>query len=128
MKSVLSSYTLSVAVFIPVSVLLLSNTLCIGAIIASFALVEPGTPPALIVALDFCFGFFSSFGVATASLAAAFFIPRQVPGRCAAIIHGIHRACVTLGALTILSTLLFRALKESDGQSVSQHEVSMPAS
>ncbi len=40
---------------------LLSNTLCIGAIIASFALVEPGTSPALIVALEFCFGFFSSF-------------------------------------------------------------------
>jgi EmrB/QacA subfamily drug resistance transporter len=142
---------------------LLSNTLCIGAIIASFALVGPGTPAALIVALEFCFGFFSSFqytsmntlvyadvsaddtsmastiastsqqlsmsfGVATASLAAAFFIPDRFRAGSSEIIHGIHRACVTLGALTILSTLLFRALKETDGQSVSQHEVSLPAS
>jgi len=141
---------------------LLSNTLCIGAIIASFALIEPGTPPAVIVALEFCFGFFSSFqytsmntlvysdvgaddtsmastiastsqqlsmsfGVATASLTAAFFIPDRFNAGSAEIIHGIHRACLTLGALTVLSTLLFRALKESDGQSVSQHEVSLPA-
>ena len=89
---------------------LLSNTVCIGALIASFALVGPGTSPAVIVAQAFCFGFFSSFqytsmntlvyadvsaddtsmastiastsqqmsmsfGVAAASLAAAFFIP-----------------------------------------------------
>jgi MFS family permease len=142
---------------------LLSNTLCIGAIIASFALVEPGTSPLLIVALEFCFGFFSSFqytsmntlvyadvaaddtsmastiastsqqlslsfGVATASLAAAFFIPDRFRASASETIHGIHRACLTLGALTILSTLLFRALKETDGQSVSQHEVSLPAS
>jgi EmrB/QacA subfamily drug resistance transporter len=141
---------------------LLSNTLCIGAIIASFALIEPGTSPAVIVALEFCFGFFSSFqytsmntlvysdvsandtsmastiastsqqlsmsfGVATASLAAAFFIPDRFRAGPAEIIHGIHRACVALGVLTILSTLLFRALKETDGQSVSQHEVSLPA-
>jgi len=138
---------------------LLTNTVCIGAIIASFSLVAPGTPPALIVALEFCFGFFSSFqytsmntlvyadvaaddtsmastiastsqqlslsfGVATASLTAAFFIPDRFRADASQIIHGIHRACLTLGALTILSTLLFRALKESDGQSVSQHEVS----
>ena len=142
---------------------LLSNTLCIGAIIASFALIAPGTPPAVIVALEFCFGFFSSFqytsmntlvysdvsaddtsmastiastsqqlsmsfGVATASLAAAFFIPDRFRAGPAEIIHGIHRACLTLGALTILSTLLFRSLKETDGESVSQHEVSLPAS
>ena len=116
----------------------------------------------MIVALDFCFGFFSSFqytsmntlvyadvsaddtsmastiastsqqlsmsfGVATASLAAAFFIPDRFRAGPAEIIHGIHRACVALGVLTILSTLLFRALKETDGQSVSQHEVSLPA-
>ncbi len=137
---------------------LLSNTICIGAIIASFALVDRGTPPAAIVALEFCFGFFSSFqytsmntlvysdvdaddtsmastiastsqqlsmsfGVATASLAAAFFVPDRFRAGPVEIIHGIHRACLTLGVLTIFSTLLFRALKETDGQSVSQHEV-----
>jgi hypothetical protein len=141
---------------------LLSNTLCIGALIASFGLVNPGTSPAVIVALEFCFGFFSSFqytsmntlvysdvdeentsmastiastsqqlsmsfGVATASLAAAFFIPDRFRAGPSEIIHGIHRACWTLGALTVLSTLLFRGLKESDGQNVSQHEVSLPS-
>jgi MFS family permease len=40
---------------------LLCNTVAIGVIIASFSLVRPGTPPAMIVGLAFAFGFFSSF-------------------------------------------------------------------
>src|SRR5947209_5752293 len=40
---------------------LLGNTVMIGALIALFALVGPGTPVAVIVAQAFAFGFFSSF-------------------------------------------------------------------
>jgi hypothetical protein len=68
-----------------------------------------------------------SFGVAAASLAAAFFIPVQLDSAAGAIIHGIHRACLALGAVTILSTLLFRQLKGDDGANISLHKVALPA-
>jgi hypothetical protein len=50
-----------------------------------------------------------SFGVATAGLATAFFVPGNGQGNSAAMIHGIHKALVALGALTILSTIVFRS-------------------
>jgi EmrB/QacA subfamily drug resistance transporter len=69
-----------------------------------------------------------SFGVAAASLAAAFFIPDRSHVGGPGIIHGIHQACIALGILTALSTLLFRALESDDGDSVSQHErAALPA-
>jgi hypothetical protein len=37
------------------------------------------------------------------------------------MIHGLHCGLVALGGLTILSALVFRALKPDDGASVSQH-------
>jgi EmrB/QacA subfamily drug resistance transporter len=142
--------------------ILVSNTIIIGSLIGSFALVERGTPIWLIVIRTFCFGFFSSFqytsmntlvyadvdeaqtsmastiastsqqlsmsfGVATASLAAAFFIPDRFHAGADEIVVGIHRACAALGILTVLSTLVFQTLKEGDGQSVSSHEASLPA-
>jgi hypothetical protein len=64
-----------------------------------------------------------SFGVAAASLVTAIFVPdrfRSTPGE---IIIGIHRAFIVLGAMTILSTFIFRELKGSDGESVSQHKL-----
>jgi EmrB/QacA subfamily drug resistance transporter len=60
-----------------------------------------------------------SFGVATASLAAALFIPDAVRSDPAQLIHGIHLAFLALGSLTVLSALVFRELKPDDGTAVS---------
>ncbi len=64
-----------------------------------------------------------SFGVATASLATAFFIPDRLHTSAPEMIHGIHDAFLVLGAWTILSTIIFRELKSDDGNAVSQHKV-----
>jgi EmrB/QacA subfamily drug resistance transporter len=64
-----------------------------------------------------------SFGVATASLAAAFFIPDRFHSNAPQMIHGIHQAFFVLGGLTILSTIVFSELKSVDGDTVSQHKV-----
>jgi EmrB/QacA subfamily drug resistance transporter len=63
-----------------------------------------------------------SFGVASASLATAFFIPDRFHSSGPEMIHGIHRAFLVLGTMTILSTLVFSGLKSGDGDSVSQHK------
>jgi EmrB/QacA subfamily drug resistance transporter len=62
-----------------------------------------------------------SFGVASAGLATAFFVPRvhSNPGE---MIHGIHQALVVLGGFTVLSTIVFSRLKSGDGSSVSQQK------
>jgi hypothetical protein len=62
-----------------------------------------------------------SFGVAAASLATAVFIPDRLRSDPAAMVSGVHSALVALGGLTILSALVFRELKPSDGTSVSQY-------
>jgi hypothetical protein len=64
-----------------------------------------------------------SFGIASASLATAFFVPDRLHSSPAEIIHGIHRAFLVLGAMTIVSTLVFKELKGGDGDSVSQHKL-----
>jgi EmrB/QacA subfamily drug resistance transporter len=63
-----------------------------------------------------------SFGVASAGLATAYFVPR-VHSNPAEMIHGVHKALFVLGVFTILSTIIFRKLKSGDGQTVSQHKV-----
>ncbi len=70
-----------------------------------------------------------SFGVASASLAAAFFIPAAAGVSAPAMIHGIHAALRVLGAATILSTLVFRELTAADGDAVSSHraEATIPS-
>ena len=137
---------------------LISNTVILGLLIASFATIGVGTPVWLIVAQVFCFGFFTSlqytsmntlvyadvteeqtssassiastmqqmsisFGVATASLATAFFIPDRFRSSAPEMIHGIHQAFLVLGFLTVLSTIVFSGLKSEDGDSVSQQKV-----
>jgi EmrB/QacA subfamily drug resistance transporter len=67
-----------------------------------------------------------SFGVAIAGLATAFFIPSSHSNP-AEMIHGIHKALMALGILTILSTIVFRSLKSGDGADVSLHALD-PAS
>jgi EmrB/QacA subfamily drug resistance transporter len=64
-----------------------------------------------------------SFGVATASLATAFFIPDRFHSSPLEMIHGIHRAFLVLGSFTVVSTLIFADLKSEDGENVSQHKV-----
>jgi EmrB/QacA subfamily drug resistance transporter len=64
-----------------------------------------------------------SFGIATASLATAFFIPNRFHTSAPEMIHGIHEAFLVLGVLTILSSIVFRELKIEDGNTVSQHNV-----
>ena len=59
-----------------------------------------------------------SFGVASASLATAFFIPDRHTSDALQFIHGVHRAFFVLGGLTILSTVVFGELKKGDGDAV----------
>ncbi len=67
-----------------------------------------------------------SFGVATAGLATAFFVPSAGHSGASEMIHGIHMALVALGALTILSTVVFRSLNRGDGEAVSHEKVLHP--
>ena len=61
-----------------------------------------------------------SFGVASASLVTAFFLPDRVRSNPTEFIQGIHKAFYILGAMTVLSTIVFSELKPGDGAAVSQ--------
>ena len=63
-----------------------------------------------------------SFGVAAAGLATAFFVP-STHSDPSEMIHGIHKALIALGILTILLTVVFRSLRSGDGDDVSLHKV-----
>ncbi len=56
-----------------------------------------------------------SFGVAAAGLTTTFFLPDAAHAYAGAIIPGLHKAFLALGAFTILSTLVFARLKRDDG-------------
>ncbi len=62
-----------------------------------------------------------SFGVAAASLVTAIFIPDRFRSRPHELLHGIHLALLVLGAMTVLSAVVFRELKPDDGDNISQH-------
>jgi len=68
-----------------------------------------------------------SFGVAAASLAADLFIPDRLHATAPQMIHGIHVALWALGALTIVSTVVFNELKSGDGDAVSRHKSDLPS-
>jgi hypothetical protein len=42
------------------------------------------------------------------------------------MIHGIHKALIALGGLTIVSTIVFKSLKRGDGDTVSHQKVFHP--
>jgi hypothetical protein len=65
--------------------------------------------------------------VAAASLAAALFIPDRLHATAPQMIHGIHLALWALGALTIVSTVVFNELKSGDGDAVSRHKAELPS-
>ncbi len=62
-----------------------------------------------------------SFGVATASLVTALFIPDRAHSSSAQIVHGIHHAFVVLGGLTVVSAGVFVTLRKDDGENISEH-------
>jgi MFS family permease len=68
-----------------------------------------------------------SFGVASASLAAALFISDRNNAAAPEMIHGMHSALRLLGAWTIVSTFVFRELRSNDGEAVSAHKAEIPA-
>ena len=62
-----------------------------------------------------------SFGIASASLVAAIFVPDRFHTTPQQMIHGVHEAFLVLGAATIVSTIVFRSLRSGDGSAISQH-------
>jgi len=62
-----------------------------------------------------------SFGVAGASLIAALFVPYGAHSNPSAMIHGVQQAFLILGAMTILSSVVFMELRKDDGDSISRH-------
>jgi EmrB/QacA subfamily drug resistance transporter len=68
-----------------------------------------------------------SFGVASASLATAIFVPDRFHADAPQMIHGIHQAFLVLGGLTIVSAIVFVGLRRDDGVAVSRHKVVLPA-
>jgi len=63
-----------------------------------------------------------SFGVASASLVTAFFIPNRHTSDPSLFIHGIHRGFFALGGMTLVSTIVFGGLKRGDGDVVSRRK------
>jgi len=63
-----------------------------------------------------------SFGVAVASLTTGLFIGDRHHTSAPEMVAGIHKALVALGALTVVSALIFLGLRPGDGSSVSQHQ------
>ena len=63
-----------------------------------------------------------SFGVASASLATAVFLPVGYRGNPPDAIRGIHETLFVLGAFTVVSTLIFRKLQRGDGGNVSNQK------
>jgi hypothetical protein len=68
-----------------------------------------------------------SFGVAIAGLSTAFFLPAVTHSQPLQIVRGVHQAFLLLGALTILSTLVFLMLRSGDGDDVSRHKIAHSA-
>ncbi|HEX4449457.1 MAG TPA: DHA2 family efflux MFS transporter permease subunit [Kofleriaceae bacterium] len=68
-----------------------------------------------------------SFGVATAAIVTALFVPDRDSSTPAEMIHGIHLSLLVLGAVTVMSALIFAGLRASDGQAVSQHKLARRA-
>jgi EmrB/QacA subfamily drug resistance transporter len=63
-----------------------------------------------------------SFGVAGASIVTAFFIPDAFRPSGHEMVHGLHKAFLLLGGLTVLSAFVFAGLKNNDGDNMSLHK------
>jgi EmrB/QacA subfamily drug resistance transporter len=60
-----------------------------------------------------------SFGVASASLIAAMFVPETLRSDPTALVHGVHQAFIVLGLMTMASSVVFMELRQSDGGAIS---------
>jgi EmrB/QacA subfamily drug resistance transporter len=60
-----------------------------------------------------------SFGVASASLIAALFVPVSLRSEPTALIHGVHQAFIILGLMTMASSVIFMTLEKNDGGAIS---------
>ncbi len=63
-----------------------------------------------------------SFGVAGASLIAAYFVPESLRGNPSGLIHGVHQAFIVLGIMTMVSSVVFLQLRRDDGGAISRHK------
>jgi nitrate/nitrite transporter NarK len=63
-----------------------------------------------------------SFGVATAGLVTAAFIPDRYHSSPAEMIGGMRKAFLILGGFTVLSAFIFRVLKDDDAENISQRK------
>jgi MFS family permease len=68
-----------------------------------------------------------SFGLACATLLAGWFLGGLPQSDQAAVTGALHQAFLTLGAVTVLSSLSFWTLRPGDGDSVSRGSASAPA-
>jgi EmrB/QacA subfamily drug resistance transporter len=68
-----------------------------------------------------------SFGVAVSSLAVAIFVADRFHTSAPEMVSGIHKAFLALGGLTVVSALVFRGLRRSDGDTLSRHQENAPA-
>lgn len=62
----------------------------------------------------------TSFGIAAAGLVTATFVASR-PSMPAEMLSGVHRAFLIIGAVTVLSSQVFRFLRHDDGDNVSGH-------
>ena len=65
-----------------------------------------------------------SFGVASASLIAAMFVPESLRSDPTALIHGVHKAFIVLGVMTMASSIVFMQLRKHDGGAISGRKLS----
>ena len=61
-----------------------------------------------------------SFGLAVGSLVTAWYLGDLPQSDLVAVMNALHHAFLTLGALTLVSSLTFWTLRKNDGESVSQ--------
>jgi MFS family permease len=64
-----------------------------------------------------------SFGLACGSLITAWYLGNQPQTDHSAVSDALHHTFVTLGVVTVLSSLLFRTLRANDGDSVSRGDL-----
>jgi EmrB/QacA subfamily drug resistance transporter len=67
-----------------------------------------------------------SFGVASASLVIALFIPDRFHVSAPEMIQGIHHGLFVLGGITVLSAIVFQELRSTDGETTSRHKILQP--
>ena len=61
-----------------------------------------------------------SFGLAVGSLVTAWYLGDLPQSDRIAVMNALHHAFLTLGAVTLVSSLAFWTLRKNDGESVSQ--------